>query len=588
VRICGWLGLCGVVVLLCCPAASLSSVSKAPNVCTAAQKAKRQVALRTYRKHMLAARKRFFKTHRGHKQRARFVRAQQAKLKALRHAAACIVRNPLPGKPPTPPDTRPPTLVGAGVNGPVLTLSFDESLAADNPGTSSFAVTVNGLAWTVDRVQVAGTAATLTLRPAIEAGQSVHVSYVPPSAGQLRDVAGNAMPSFAADAANSSPAGPAPSLGSFSPSLAKPSFADDHSSIEPWVGEWGPKTDPQWVGSTGHLHALLVPVDFPDAPATDPPAFYRDLFTATTPHWYAESSYGRLSFDIASLDHYVRMSNPIDSYNLLNCCPSASIHAFFQELISKIDPEVDFSQVDSVYAIAPAAAGPHMTILLWRRWPGSGIVADGHEVLNGVVGNGNYNPATAYYLAHYAMTHETGHMMGLADLYGRACPTCVDTHDWVGVWSMMDTADAPSAEFLGWDKWLLRWLDATQIRGVTSSEQSLEEVVSPLEEPGGVKLVVVPMSSTFLYAVEVRQPIGQDVRLCDHGVLVYTVDSTKMNGSGPTRIQPAHLGGSCGPISAAAYDLGPGEVSTFEDANVKVELLTAYPDGSYRVRVTHK
>ena len=584
------LGLCGVVALLSCPAASLSARSTAPGVCTAAQKAKRQTALRVYRKHMAAARKRFFKTHHGRKQRTRFVRAQRAKLKALRHAAACIVHYPPPAKPPPPPaDTRPPALVGAGVQGTALTLSFDEQLAADTPSASAFAVTVNGLAWTVNGVQVSGTAATLALRPAVDAGQVVHVSYSPPATARLRDAAGNVTPAFTAEPGNTSPAGPSPSPGSFSPSLAKPAYADDHSVVEPWVGEWGPKTDPQWEPTSGHLRALLVPIDFPDVPAARPASFYRDLFANTTPPWYAETSYGRLSFDLTAVDHYIRMSNPVDSYGLQTCCPSAQIHAFFQELIAKLDPEIDFSKVDTVYAIAPEAAGPHMTILLWRRWPGSGIVADGHELLNGVVGNGNFRSLeTAYELAHDAMTHETGHMMGLADLYGRACPTCADTHDWVGVWSMMDTAHEPSAELLGWDRWLLRWLDPTQIRGVTSSGQSVEEVVSPLEEPGGVKLVVVPLSTTFLYAVEVRQPVGRDVRLCDHGVLVYTVDANTKNGLGPTRIQPAHTDAPCGPISDAAYDLGPGEVSTFEDANVKVELLTAYPDGSYRVRVTRK
>src|SRR5213079_3600723 len=100
--------------------------------------------------------------------------------------------------------------------------------------------------------------------------------------------------------------------------------------------------------------------------------------------------------------------------------------AFFRELITKIDPEVDFRHVDSVYAIAPKDAVAHFSILLWRRWPGLGVTADGHEILNGVVGNGA--PET-FQLAHYAMTHETGHMMGLADLYGTHCALCPTTND---------------------------------------------------------------------------------------------------------------------------------------------------------------
>lgn len=521
----------------------------------------------------------YFKTHKRAAQRKTFLARQKAKLQRLRRAAACTVESP------PPPDTTAPTLAAATVNGATVTLAFDEELAA-TPAADQFAATVGGLAWKLTAAAATGKAVTLTLGLAADAGQAVSISY---SGSALKDAAGNVVAAFTAQPTNTSPAGPSPAAGSFSPLLAKPSFADNHVVPEPWVGEWGPKSDPQWAPSTGHLHALLVPVDFPDVPSTRAANFYRDLVTSTTAPWYAESSYGRLAFDLTALDHWTRMSNPVDSYGLQQCCPSDRVHAFFQELIAKVDAEVDFSQIDAVYAIAPEGAGAHMSILLWRRWPGAGIVADGHELLNGVVGNGNFRSAdAAYLLAHDAVTHETGHMLGLSDQYGRVCPTCVDTHDWVGVWSMMDTSHPPSAEFLGWDKWILHWLDATQIRGVTSAGQSVEEVVSPLEEAGGVKLIVVPINDSFLYTVEVRQPIGQDALLCNHGVLVYTVDGSKMNANGTIRMQPAHTGIPCGPISDAAYDIGPGEVATFEDAVVKVELLQAFPDGAYRVRVTRK
>jgi hypothetical protein len=45
---------------------------------------------------------------------------------------------------------------------------------------------------------------------------------------------------------------------------------------------------------------------------------------------------------------------------------------------------------------------------------------------------------------------------------------------------------------------------------------------------------------------------------------------------------------SCGAIYDAGYDLGPGEVTTFEDSRVQMELLEAMPNGNYRIRVTRK
>ncbi|MEP6979028.1 MAG: Ig-like domain-containing protein [Thermoleophilia bacterium] len=557
-------------------AASVGTVplraSAAPNraACSPTQKAAAKKALASYRKSLAKQRAAFFVHHKSSAARAAFVKKQNARLKALAAAAACRVPPPAP-----------PALTDAVAAGTTITVHFDDSVTADS--AAAISVAVDGLAWKAVSAAAADTTVTITLALAVDAGQRVKVTI---SSG-LRDASGNDVPAVSFEPRNESQAAPQPTPGSFSPSIAKPDFADNHVVSDPWVGEWGPKTDPYWLPSTGHLRALVVPVDFPDVASTRPAAFYRDLFASATPPWYAESSYGRLSFDLATVDHWTRMANPIDSYGLLNCCPSASIHSFFGELIAKLDPAVDFSQVDAIYAVAPEGAGPHMSILLWRRWPGEGIVADGKELRWGVVGNGNFrSPETAYLLAHNLITHETGHLMGLSDLYGRACATCPDTHDWVGVWSMMDTANPPSAGFLAWDRWLLRWLDPGQVRGVTAGPQ--EEVVAPLETVAGVKLVVVPISPSFVYAIEVRQPIGLDSGLCDHGVLVYTVDGTKLNGSGTIHIQPAHGGARCGPLSDAAYDVGPGEVGTFEDSNVRVELLTAFPDGAYRIRVTRK
>jgi hypothetical protein len=149
------------------------------------------------------------------------------------------------------------------------------------------------------------------------------------------------------------------------------------------------------------------------------------------------------------------------------------------------------------------------------------------------------------------------------------------------------------ADYMAWNKWRLGWLDASQIRGLTAPG-AVEATISPDETAGGVKLVVAQTSPSFLYAIEVRRHKGNDANsTCDEGVLVYTVDSTKRNGLAPKFVEPAHVGtdpgriSTCGAKYAAPFDVGPGEVSTFEDGSVKVEVLST--DGvNYRVRVTRK
>jgi M6 family metalloprotease-like protein len=283
------------------------------------------------------------------------------------------------------------------------------------------------------------------------------------------------------------------------------------------------------------------------------------------------------------------MPHPAESYGVSHCCPSQAIYDLMSDVVHALDPTVDFSQVDSIYAVGPESSGQYLDILLYRRWPGQGIVADGKELRWGVVGNGNFRSVDAAGLLAEFMEHESGHLMGLSDLYQRTCATCADTHELVGTWSIMDTAP-PNHDLLGWDKWLLGWIVPQQIVGVTSG--SVETTLAPTETPGGNKLVVVPISASLLYAVEVRQPRGVDADLCDKGVLVYTVRADVFNAQGAVHVMQAQPSDSarnptCGPLWNAAFDTGQGEVSTFEDATVKVAVLSR-TDLNYVVRVSRK
>jgi hypothetical protein len=84
-------------------AARLQPAVTSPS-CTADQQAANQDALDAYTANMLRARRAYFRKHHKAAQRKEFVRRQQAKLRALRRAAACeIVDNPTPTPPPPAP-----------------------------------------------------------------------------------------------------------------------------------------------------------------------------------------------------------------------------------------------------------------------------------------------------------------------------------------------------------------------------------------------------------------------------------------------------------------------------------------------------
>ncbi|MCM1984910.1 FG-GAP-like repeat-containing protein, partial [Lyngbya confervoides] len=90
------------------------------------------------------------------------------------------------------PDTTPPVLQTATVNGSTLTLTYNEALdGASDPAGSAYTVTVNGVQRTVNSVDANGTAVTLNLASPVVNGETVVISYAVPGTNPIQDVAGN-------------------------------------------------------------------------------------------------------------------------------------------------------------------------------------------------------------------------------------------------------------------------------------------------------------------------------------------------------------------------------------------------------------
>lgn len=531
---------------------------------------------------MTVDRKSFFSRHKDRSTRDIFVSRQQARLKALKVAAACAVARP---------DTRPPSLADAAVSGTTLTLAFDETLVG-RTSPSAFSVSVDTVFWPVTAIAVEGKHVTLTLLLAVDGGKTVLVSYGA-AAGVISDAANNDVASFSGRAVkNQSPPSPTAVVeAGFSPSIAKPSFADNRAADQPWVGEWGRKVDSYWLPSTGTLHGLIIPVDFVDAPATKPVDFYKDYLEPPAAHYYQDNSYGKLALDLTTYPRWVRMSKPAADYGLARCCPTANLRAFLAELTTLVDADVNFANVDAIYAIAPESAGSAIDILLFRAWPGEGVVRDGKELRWAVAGGGGFDMRgpSQNLLAHHLITHETGHLLGLADLYDASQRDGGPLQNaWAGRWDIMGDNRASSHMF-AWNKWLLGWLEPQQLRGLTTPGTT-EATLTPLETPGGLKTVVVPISSTVFYVIEDRQRVGEDAELCDKGVLVWIVDGSRYNVDHNAVVQPAgrSYNDACGAIYDAGYDIGPNEVTSFSDTNVSMEVLNAFPNGNYTIRVTRR
>ena len=106
-------------------------------------------------------------------------------------------------------DMAPPLLTTAAVNGPTLTLAYNEPLDAGSvPAPSAYAVLVDSSPRSVSTVGVSGSIVTLTLSSPVTSGQTVSTSYTVPATSPVQDVAGNDAASFSGRAVtNNTPGG---------------------------------------------------------------------------------------------------------------------------------------------------------------------------------------------------------------------------------------------------------------------------------------------------------------------------------------------------------------------------------------------
>ena len=106
-----------------------------------------------------------------------------------------------------------PMLSTAEVDGAELVLTYDEALdETSEPSTSAYTVTVDGAALEVSSVDVTGTKVTLTLASAVQAGQTVTVSYAVPATNPVQDPGGTDAAALTDQAVTNNTAAVAPML----------------------------------------------------------------------------------------------------------------------------------------------------------------------------------------------------------------------------------------------------------------------------------------------------------------------------------------------------------------------------------------
>ena len=147
-----------------------------------------------------------------------------------------------------------------------------------------------------------------------------------------------------------------------------------------------PSPQAEWYldRTVGVIRAIMLFVDFSDAPASETTELVHLLNVPTAVAWFDEVSYGRMELDVTAVHTWYRMPKPSAEYYPYSEYPHVQV---FQDAMDVADADVDFSQYDLIYVMSSADSAI-LGSPSFNRPPGQGAVADGHELRNGTAIDG--------------------------------------------------------------------------------------------------------------------------------------------------------------------------------------------------------
>lgn len=318
-----------------------------------------------------------------------------------------------------------------------------------------------------------------------------------------------------------------------------------------------PNNAPSPSLSTVNVNVLFV--DFNNAPATRTTDLVFNLIEPINSEFYEEMSYGRMSLKLIPNHGWLRLQNSPSFY--AEAIRSGTGHlAFIQEAVDLADESIDFSETDIVVVIT----NPDVTEIGYGPTFGSldagfAIQADGNSILTGITSGYDLNYWGGLWLAH-----EMGHSLGLPDLYQYGSSIESVVHQYVGFFGIMGIISADAPGFFAYERWLLGWLDDSQIYCHSEGDIAIE--INQIATVGGLKAVSIPISNTAALIIESRRRSGFDSSLTKEGVLVYLVDTSIERGRGPIRII-SNAGGNF----LRNAPMVTGDVYTYQ--NIRIEVI---------------
>lgn len=319
---------------------------------------------------------------------------------------------------------------------------------------------------------------------------------------------------------------------------------------------WGPTS----LSVFGELTAVLVPVDWEDAPGNDADLTYYSENIETFADFWFMASEGNLTIKTVTPDQWFRLPGSLSEYPIdEELAPQEATfdpkkQALWDAIALASDDSIDFSDADMVFPVWPtAAAGRADAHDFNHNWNAvfrteEGDIYDVAAPNDWQVNHPEFGGPWFYW------AHEMGHSLGFLHLPSE------DRNYWeqfdfeemfwrqnasVG-YDIMSYPDTAVKTLGSWVRWLAGWLQDNQVTCVEADD--LEDEYFQLNHlndiSGGVESLVIKLSETQVVVVESRRWDSRFDRPIVHsrdGIVAYVVDATRVSGNSQVYLSPRDI-----------------------------------------------
>lgn len=282
----------------------------------------------------------------------------------------------------------------------------------------------------------------------------------------------------------------------------------------------------------GTVKWALIPIDFSDLKGESSFRSRVDSQMELLTEWYFTVSEGNFKVDWSVHNNWVTLPKPSSQYainNSVNLRDSDVGQALFRDAMASADPVFNFTNIQYVIFLLPK--GQSFLKETSQGFPWDQLVIDtktNEGKVSGFAIPGVFmDQPNKDYWGYWA--HEFGHAISLPHIGGSR-----GTAPLFAGYDLMASQDGATRELSGWLRFGAQWLQDERVYCKESKAiNNLEVTLVPLSSgEKGLKLVVIPLSSTKAIVIESRRntKFACQMNPIQNGTLAYIYDASLSHG----------------------------------------------------------